>query len=151
MKVKASASEERVDAASAGVRRPPTILIAEDSDDLRDVLKHFLEANGFGVLEAADGQEAVVVALRERPRLILMDLGLPGADGLAAVGEIRRHIPATEMLILVVSAYDRLEYRTEAVSAGCSGYIPKPVDLPELLKTINLLLHRDESSLAAPS
>lgn len=133
------------------VRRPPTILIVEDSDDLRGMLKEFLEANGFGVLEAADGREAVTVALRERPRLTLMDLGLPGTDGLAAVGEIRSHVPTHEMAILVVSAYDRLEFRTEAVSAGCSGYITKPVNLPELLNTINLLLHRDEGTHAASS
>jgi DNA-binding response OmpR family regulator len=79
-----------------------------------------------------------------------MDLGLPGMDGLSAVTEIREHVPASEMPILIVSAYDRLEYRTEAVSAGCSGYITKPVDPGALLSTINLLLRKEEGSGGAP-
>jgi two-component system, cell cycle response regulator DivK len=123
-----------------------TILIAEDSDDLRDMLKHLLEANGYRALGAADGELAVEVAVRERPALVLMDLGLPGTDGLSAVTAIREHIPVAEMPILIVSAYDRLEYRTEAISAGCSGYITKPVDPDALLKTINFLLRKGESS-----
>lgn len=121
-----------------------TILIAEDSDDLRGMLRQFLERNGYKVLEAVDGREAVAVALGERPDLVLMDLGLPGADGLTAVVEIREQIPAAEMPVIMVSAYDRLEYRTEAISAGCSGYVTKPVDPSDLLRTINLLLRRGD-------
>lgn len=119
-----------------------TILIAEDSDDLRGMLREFLERNGYEVLEAVDGGEAVAVALGERPDLVLMDLGLPGTDGLTAVAEIRAHLPATEMPVIMVSAYDRLEYRTEAISAGCSGYVTKPVDPAALLRTINPLLRQ---------
>lgn len=119
-----------------------TILIAEDSPDLRDMLRHFLEVNGYRTLEAEDGEQAVEVAVRERPDLILMDLGLPGMDGLSAVAEIREHVPPSEMLILIISAYDRLEYRTEAISAGCSGYVIKPIDPHALLVTINLLLRQ---------
>ena len=122
----------------------PTILIAEDSDDLRSMLRQLLEANGYRILEAADGREAVSGAMTERPELVLMDLGLPGTDGLSAVTEIREHISAAEVLILIVSAYDRLEYRTEAISAGCSGYVTKPVDPTALLRTINILLRRGE-------
>ncbi len=124
----------------------PTILIAEDSDDLRSMFRQLLEANGYRILEAEDGQEAVSVAMTERPELVLMDLGLSGTDGLSPVNEIREHIPAAEMMILIVSAYDRLEYRTEAISAGCSGYITKPVDPAALLRTINLLLRPGEGN-----
>ena len=122
-----------------------TILIAEDSDDLRGMLRQFLERNGYRVLEAVDGSEAVAAALGERPDLVLMDLGLPGTDGLSAVSEIREHIPASELPVLIVSAYDRLEYRTEAISAGCSGYVTKPVDPAALLRTINLLLRQGDA------
>src|ERR1051326_27365 len=124
----------------------PTILIAEDSDDLRGMLRELLEANGYRILEAADGREAVSVATTERPELVLMDLGMPGTDGLSAVNEIREHVSAAETVILIVSAYDRLEYRTEAISAGCSGYITKPVDPAALLRTINLLLRQGEGN-----
>ena len=118
----------------------PKILIAEDNDDLREMLKELLVAEGYGVLEAVDGQRAAGLALSERPDLVLMDLGLPGTDGLSAVAEIRKQIPSTELPIIIVSAYDRLEYRTEAISAGCCGYIPKPIDPAALLQTIKLLL-----------
>ena len=128
----------------------PTILIAEDGDDLRSMLKQFLEANGYRVLEAVDGREAVAVALGERPDLVLMDLGLPGTDGLSAVAEIREHVPAAELPVLIVSAYDRLEYRTEAVSAGCSGYVTKPDDPAALLRTIRLLLRQGDVEGGAP-
>lgn len=124
-----------------------TILIAEDNLDLRSMLKHFLELNGYRTLEATYGQEAVEVAISERPDLTLMDLGLPGKDGLSAVAEIREHIPTAEMPILIISAYDRLEYRTEAISAGCSGYVTKPIDPAALLKTINVLLLREEINI----
>lgn len=121
-----------------------TILLAEDNGDFREMLTQFLESKGYRVLGAAEGLQAVEVAARERPDLILMDLGLPGTDGLSAVTRIRERVTASETPILIVSAYDRLEYRTEAVSAGCSGYITKPVDPDALLRTIKLLL-REES------
>ena len=108
------------------------------------MLREFLEANDYLTMEATDGQQAVEMAARARPDLILMDLGLPETDGLSAVTAIREHITTDEMPILIVSAYDRLEYRTEAISAGCSGYINKPIDLTALLKTINLLLRPEE-------
>jgi DNA-binding response OmpR family regulator len=121
----------------------PTILIAEDSEDLRDFLKTFLEGHGYRVVEACGGLEAVAAFMRERPDLVLMDLGLPGTDGLTAVRKIREHQPAAETPILIISAYDRVEYRTEAVEAGCGGYLIKPVDPNQLLKTVRLLLHSD--------
>jgi two-component system cell cycle response regulator DivK len=115
------------------------------------MLKELLEASGYMVLEAADGREAADIALSKRPDLVLMDLGLPGTDGLSAVSEIREQIPVDEMPVIIVSAYDRLEYRTEAISAGCSGYITKPVDAPALLETIKLLLHRNSLNSEAPA
>ena len=127
-----------------------TILIAEDNDELRELLAQFLGANGYGVIEAADGREAVEAALGRRPDLVLMDLGMPGADGRTAVKEIRREVPPQLMPILMVSAYDRIEFRTEAVSVGCSGFVTKPVDLPALLRTVRLLLPADGAGAAPP-
>ena len=123
-----------------------TILIAEDNDDLRSMLKELLEVRGYGVLEATDGQEAIDMALSTRPDLVLMDLGLPGTDGLSAVTEIRERVSVSEMPIIIVSAYDRLEYRTEAISAGCSGYMTKPIDPDSLVETIKLLLRSEHSA-----
>lgn len=121
----------------------PTILIAEDSEDLRGFLKTFLEGHGYRIVEACEGQEAIAATMRERPDLVLMDLGLPGTDGLTAVRKIREHRPAADTPILILSAYDRVEYRTEAVEAGCGGYHTKPIEPNQLLKTVKLLLHPD--------
>jgi len=70
-------------------------------------------------------------------------------DGLSAVAEIRRHVSAPETEILIVSAYDRLEYRTEAVAARCAGFITKPAEPAALLKTIRLLLRQGEAEASA--
>lgn len=114
------------------------------------MLRHLLESQAYNVLEAADGHEAAERAVRERPALVIMDLGMPGMDGLSAVEEIRRSIPASETEVLIVSAYDRLEFRTEAIAAGCGGFITKPVDPAALLKTIRLLLGQEEGEAAFP-
>ena len=127
----------------------PTILIADDNEDLRGMLRHLFESNGYPVLEAADGREAAEATVRERPALVIMDLGMPDLDGLSAVAEIRRHVPVSETEILIVSAYDRLEYRTEAVAAGCGGFMTKPVDPAALLKAVRLLLRQEEGESAA--
>ena len=132
------------------MRLLPTILIADDNDDLRGMWRQLLESNGYRVLEAADGREAAETAVRERPALVVMDLGMPGMDGLSAVEEIRRYVPAPETEVLIVSAYDRLEFRTEAVAAGCAGFMTKPVEPTALLKTIRLLLREEEYEAAAP-
>ena len=124
-----------------------TILIADDNEDLRDMLRQLLESHGYRVLEAADGREAAETTVRERPALVIMDLGMPDMDGLSAVAEIRRHVPAPETGILIISAYDRVEYRTEAVAAGCGGFITKPVEPTALLKTIRLLLQQGEGTI----
>jgi len=124
-----------------------TILIADDNEDLRVMMRQLLESHGYHMLVAAGGREAAEQAVRERPALVIMDLGMPDMDGLSAVAEIRRHVSAPETEILIVSAYDRLEYRTEAVAAGCGGFIIKPVEPAALLKTIRLLLGRGEGTI----
>ena len=118
------------------------ILIAEDSDDFREMLSVFLKGRGYEVAGARSGREAVDAALSRRPGLVLMDVGLPGMDGLSAAREIRGRLSSAEVRILIISAYDSLEFRAEAVEAGCNGYVTKPVDPAALLKTIDLLLGR---------
>jgi DNA-binding response OmpR family regulator len=128
----------------------PTILIADDNDDLRNMLAQLMRANGYDVAEAADGFEAVEEFARARPDLVVMDLGMPGMDGFSAVAEIRRQAPAAGPPVLILSAYDKLEFRTEAISAGCAGFVTKPVDPAVLLETIRLLLGADEGDAAPP-
>jgi len=128
----------------------PTILIAEDNDDLRAMLRQLLEGDGYAVAEAGDGRAAVEATVGQRPDLIIMDLAMPDMDGLSAVAEIRRQAGgAAETPVLIVSAFDRIEYRTEAVSAGCGGFIVKPVDPAALLRTVRLMLRQEVEGDAA--
>jgi DNA-binding response OmpR family regulator len=114
------------------------------------MLGQLLRSSGYEVAEAADGREAVDEFARAPPDLLIMDLGMPGMDGFSAVAEIRRQDPAARTPILILSAYDRLEFRIQAVSAGCAGFITKPMDPAVLLDTIRLLLGRDEVNVVTP-
>ena len=112
--------------------RPATILVVEDSNDTRNVLNFSLMKNGYKVVTATNGQEALGVALRERPDLILMDLNMPLMDGLAATERIREHEELRQVPILAVTAYDTYGMKEAALEAGCDGYIKKPIDFNRL-------------------
>jgi DNA-binding response OmpR family regulator len=114
------------------------ILIAEDMEENRHALKLLLKLAGYASLEAADGREAVDVALHEQPALVLMDLSLPDLDGLDAVRELRA--AGAKMPIIIVSAYDDPETRARAYEAGANDYVTKPLDFDLLKKRITALL-----------
>lgn len=121
-------------------RPKPTVLVVEDYEDSRFTMRIGLEEQGFRVLEAADGDEAIEVALRERPPVILMDLSLPGLDGLEATRRIRSNPETRETLIVAVTAHIEADYRTKALEAGCNAYVTKPIDFAFLNDLINNLL-----------
>lgn len=112
------------------------ILVVEDETDSRAILAWLLRQAGYRISETADGQSAVELAVREAPDLILMDISLPGIDGLQAVREIRAALPARSTPIIAMSAYDRHEAREQALDAGCTDYAAKPLDLDKLEKMI---------------
>ena len=109
-----------------------TIMVVEDYDDTRQMLKAVLEAQGYRVLEAVNGQEAVEVATTAHPDLILMDLDLPILDGIEATNRIRLHAGLKGVPIIAVTAYPMSFTRVRAFSQGCSGYIEKPIDFSKL-------------------
>ena len=110
-----------------------TILLVEDNEDDRDMLSRRLQRKGYRVVQAADGQEAVEMAVRERPDLILMDVGLPVIDGLEATRRIRACALTQSIPIIAVTAHALSDDRDKALRAGCDDYHAKPVDLPRLL------------------
>jgi two-component system, cell cycle response regulator DivK len=118
--------------------RKKLFLVVEDFEDSRFMMRKLLEMSGYRVLEASDGEQAVEVALRSRPALILMDLSLPKLDGLAATRQIRQHKGFRKIPIVAVSAHDSPESREEALAAGCNEYVAKPIDFDQL----NSLLDR---------
>ena len=116
------------------------VLLVEDTEDNRFMMRRLLEMTGYDVIEARNGQEAVAVAETQQPNLILMDLSLPVIDGLAATRLIRK-LPACQTVpIIAVSAHDSADFQQEAISAGCNGYVTKPIDYTSLEALITRLL-----------
>lgn len=117
-----------------------TILLVEDTEDNRFMMRRLLEMSGYAVVEATNGEEAVQLAQSERPELILMDLSLPVIDGLAATRAIRKLDGLKETPIVAVSAHDTSDFQSEALAAGCNSYITKPIDFSQLETLIARLL-----------
>jgi CheY-like chemotaxis protein len=119
------------------------VLLVEDTEDNRQMMRRLLEMSGYQVVEAINGEEAVRRASEERPRIILMDLSLPLIDGLTATRRIRSLPGLSKVPIVAVSAHDTADFHSEALAAGCNAYITKPIDYPELEEVVNRLLRRD--------
>jgi two-component system, cell cycle response regulator DivK len=117
-----------------------TILVVEDFEDNRFMMRRLLELGGYRVIEAINGQEAVTMAAQARPDLILMDLSLPQIDGLAATRSIRQLDGLGRIPIVAISAHDTSDFRTEALAAGCNEYLTKPVDFDRLESLLKELL-----------
>ena len=120
---------------------PLTVLIADDFADTRAVLRRMLEVYDYRVVEAADGQEAVEIAQRTCPNLILMDLNMPLVDGLSAATQIRECKDGCQSVpILAITAFDTYGMKEAAIEAGCDDYITKPIDSDEFDRVLRRLL-----------
>ena len=122
--------------------KPQTVLLVEDTEDNRFMMRRLLEMTGYRVVEAMNGEEAVKLAQAESPNLILMDLSLPVIDGLAATRLIRKLPDFKSTPIIAVSAHDTSDFQSEAIEAGCDTYVSKPIDYNELEALIAKLLHK---------
>ena len=118
----------------------PTVLVVEDFEDNRFMMRRLLEMSGYRVVEAVNGEQAVEVAATERPDLILMDLSLPKLDGLAATRRIRQSNGLAEVPIVAVSAHDTSDFHADALAAGCNEYVTKPIDFDQLESLLKKLL-----------
>ncbi|MDQ3803579.1 MAG: response regulator [Acidobacteriota bacterium] len=116
-----------------------TILVVEDYEDASLAMRLALEHQGCHIIEASDGEQAVAVAARERPDIILMDLQLPVLDGLAATERIRALPELRDTIIVAVTAHSEGDYRARAVAAGCNAFVSKPVDFNWLKDLLNSL------------
>jgi two-component system, cell cycle response regulator DivK len=108
------------------------VLVVDDNDDTRDVLRRMLEVRGLAVAEAANGEAAVNRVQRLCPDLILLDLNMPHMDGLEAAKLIRAVCADRDVRIVALTAFDTYGMEEAAKEAGCDGYFLKPIS-PELL------------------
>jgi len=114
-----------------------TVLIVEDDDDSRYLMRLELEQLGYLITEAENGVKAVEIALRDHPNIILMDLTLPEMDGLEATARIRADEEMREVPIIAVTAHQENDWREEAKASGFDAFVTKPIDgrwLSELIK-----------------
>ena len=125
----------------------PTILIVDDFDDTRLLLRTWLAKKGYRVIEAENGKQAVTTAVSKRPNLIIMDVEMPELDGLSATRQIRALSGFEQVPIVAVSAYGADQFRADALEAGCNEYVSTPFEPEELERLIESLI--DNSRCAA--
>jgi two-component system cell cycle response regulator DivK len=119
------------------------ILIVEDKDTSRELLRTVLEKQGYVVAEATDGEQALVLARANVPDLILLDLQMPLRNGYEVVSELRKDPRFVSVPIVAVTASAMQGDRDKALLAGFSGYLTKPLSLSTLREEIRRLLPRD--------
>jgi len=112
------------------------ILVVDDQEDLRGVLRDLLTGSGYTVIEAADGEAGVAKAKSDRPDLILMDIQMPAIDGYEATRRIKLDPALTSIPIVAVSSFAMKGDEEKARAAGCDHYVTKPYSPMQLLRLI---------------
>jgi two-component system cell cycle response regulator DivK len=105
------------------------VLYIEDRPDNRGLVRRVLMAEGIEVLEAATADDGISLAVQHLPDLILMDINMPGKDGLTATQELRANPALAHIPIIALTANVMKGDRERTLEAGCDGYIPKPIDV----------------------
>lgn len=117
-----------------------TILVVDDFDDTRLLLRTWLRKKGYRVVEAEDGNVAIAKAREVEPDLIIMDVEMPELDGLSATRQLRAWKDSAALPIIAVSAYGADQFREQAISAGCNEYVSTPFEPEELERLIHSLI-----------
>ena len=116
------------------------ILIVDDDAELRRGLNVRLRANHYETAYATDGLSAIAMAQKERPNLIILDLGLPAGDGFTVLERLRQSANLSHIPVIVLSAQDSQSSRTRSLEAGAMGFFQKPADNAKLLSAIRTTL-----------
>jgi len=117
-----------------------TILVADDTEDGRELVKTVLEGSGYQVFEARDGVEALASARAHCPDLIILDLHMPGLDGFGVIQELRREKAFAATPIVALTASAMMGDKERATAVGFTGYITKPIRLADLRREVERLL-----------
>ena len=127
------------------------ILIVDDDPDLRQALRLRLRANHYETVNAVDGYSAIAQAYKERPNLIILDLGLPAGDGFIVLERLQQDDKLSTIPVIVLTARDPQTSERRALRAGASAFFQKPADNAELLDVIRATLSQVATTSALPS
>ena len=116
------------------------ILVVEDQEDNRQILRDLLGNAGYELTEAENGEEAIAAVAKRRPDLILMDIQLPVLDGYEATRRIRTNPDLKSVPIIAVTSYALAGDEDKALAAGCDGYVSKPYSPRDLLAKVRTYL-----------
>jgi two-component system, cell cycle response regulator DivK len=125
-------SERRCEVAD----RPGLVLVVEDNQKNMKLFRDVLQASGFATLEAVDAEEAIELAIANRPGLVLMDVQLPGIDGVEALSRLRADERTAGIAVFALTAQAMSGDRERFAEAGFDGYLSKPVDVLELIEVV---------------
>jgi len=120
------------------------VLVIEDNQDNLRIVNYALKRAGYEVLTAVSGEEGFELAVRERPFFILMDINLPGIDGIETTKRIRNSEADGTIPIIAVTSYAMAGDRERILAAGCNGYIEKPIDPIRIVEQIHKVIGIDE-------
>jgi DNA-binding response OmpR family regulator len=116
------------------------IMIVDDDPDLRQALRLRLRANHYETVHAVDGYSAIALAYKERPNLIILDLGLPAGDGFVVLDRLQADDKLSTIPVIVLTARDAQSSEQRTLEAGAAAFFQKPVDNAELLSVIRATL-----------
>ena len=119
----------------------PTILIAEDNDLNRELLRELLQAHGYDVREAVNGRQAIDLMRKARPDVALLDLNMPVLDGFATLKQIRQDRSLFSLPVMAVTASAMRGDREKALEAGFDSYLSKPIDSTILYQELDRILN----------
>jgi len=123
------------------------IMIVDDDPDLRQALRLRLRANHYDTVNAGDGYTAIATAYKERPDLIILDLGLPAGDGFVVLDRLQKDDKLSAIPVIVLTARDPQSSEQRALQAGAAAFFQKPADNAELLEVIRATLPRSATNL----
>jgi CheY-like chemotaxis protein len=126
------------------------VLIAEDNAVNRELLRELLEARGYAVLEACDGQEALRMIEQTHPDILLLDIGMPVLDGFGVIRKIRENPCLAALPVVAVTAYAMQGDRENIMKSGFNGYLSKPVDARSLAEKLERVLSKRDGRNAPP-
>ena len=118
------------------------ILVVEDDDKSRKLVRDLLTVKGYEIIEAETGEEGVDLAQKRGPNLILMDIRLPGIDGIQALGRLRAEVATREIPVMAITASVMTSDRQRVLDAGFSAFQSKPINVKDFLAAVEQLLER---------